>query len=79
MAQTVSACAGRCACQVMNGDQQKVPFSSPVKAVNNIEDWLCELLKKMQITMKVRCPRPAALIIMVPSTSLTDHRSRRRL
>lgn len=33
----------------MNGDQQKVTFSSPVKAVNNIEDWLCELLKKMQV------------------------------
>jgi dynein heavy chain len=29
-----------------------VVFSSPVKAVGNIEDWLCELLRKMQLTMK---------------------------
>jgi dynein heavy chain len=41
--------------EVMNGDQQKVPFTTPVKAAGNIEDWLCELLKKMQITMKDLC------------------------
>lgn len=29
-----------------------IPFSSPVKAQGNIEDWLSELLKKMQLTMK---------------------------
>lgn len=29
-----------------------VQFSTPVKAVGNIEDWLVELLKKMQLTMK---------------------------
>ena len=29
-----------------------VSFSSAVRAVGNIEDWLCELLKKMQLTMK---------------------------
>jgi len=29
-----------------------IPFSVPVKAVGNIEDWLCELLHKMQLTMK---------------------------
>ena len=32
-----------------------VPFCTPVRAVGNIEDWLCELLKKMQITMKDVC------------------------
>jgi dynein heavy chain len=29
-----------------------VMFSVPVRAVGNIEDWLCELLNKMQMTMK---------------------------
>ena len=29
-----------------------IPFSTAVKAVGNIEDWLCDLLKKMQFTMK---------------------------
>lgn len=29
-----------------------IPFSSAVRAVGNIEDWLCELLRKMQLTMK---------------------------
>ena len=29
-----------------------IPFSSVVKAQGNIEDWLSELLKKMQLTMK---------------------------
>ena len=40
----------------MHGDggmgHEVIPFSSPVKAVGNIEDWLCDLLKKMQLTMK---------------------------
>lgn len=40
----------------MHGDggqgHEIIPFSSAVKAVGNIEDWLCELLKKMQLTMK---------------------------
>ncbi len=29
-----------------------IPFSSPVKAVGNIEEWLCDILKRMQLTMK---------------------------
>lgn len=29
-----------------------IPFTSPVRAVGNIEDWLVELLHKMQLTMK---------------------------
>lgn len=29
-----------------------INFSTPVKAVGNIEDWLCSLLKHMQMTMK---------------------------
>jgi len=29
-----------------------IPFSSPVKAVGNIEDWLCDVLKRMQLTCK---------------------------
>lgn len=29
-----------------------IPFSTAVRAVGNIEDWLCELLRKMQLTMK---------------------------
>ena len=29
-----------------------IPFSVNVKAVGNIEDWLCDLLKQMQLTMK---------------------------
>jgi dynein heavy chain, axonemal len=40
----------------MHGDGGKghevVPFSTPVRAVGNIEDWLVELLRKMQQTMK---------------------------
>ena len=40
----------------MHGDGGKgheiVPFSTNVRAVGNIEDWLVELLKKMQLTMK---------------------------
>ena len=47
--------------EAMNGDDQKVPFSSSsacggtVRAVGNIEDWLADLLKKMQLTMKDLC------------------------
>lgn len=41
--------------EAMNGDQQKVAFSSQVKASGNLEDWLCDLLKKMQVTMKDHC------------------------
>lgn len=47
--------------EAMNGDDQKVSFSSssacggPVRAVGNIEDWLADLLKKMQLTMKDLC------------------------
>ncbi|RYG67614.1 hypothetical protein EON64_07065, partial [archaeon] len=29
-----------------------IPFTVAVKAIGNIEDWLCELLRKMQLTMK---------------------------
>lgn len=29
-----------------------IPFSTPVRAVGNIEDWLCDILKKMQLTCK---------------------------
>lgn len=29
-----------------------IPFSTAVRAQGNIEDWLCELLHKMQLTMK---------------------------
>jgi dynein heavy chain, axonemal len=40
----------------MHGDggegHEIIPFSTPVRAVGNIEDWLCELLKKQQLTMK---------------------------
>jgi dynein heavy chain len=40
----------------MHGDGGKgheiVPFSTNVRAVGNIEDWLVELLRKMQLTMK---------------------------
>ena len=40
----------------MHGDggqgHEIIPFSTPVKAVGNIEDWLVECLKKMQLTMK---------------------------
>jgi dynein heavy chain len=40
----------------MHGDggagHEIIPFSTPVKAVGNIEDWLVELLKKQQMTMK---------------------------
>ena len=47
--------------EAMNGDDQKVSFSSSpacggvVRAVGNIEDWLADLLKKMQLTMKDLC------------------------
>jgi dynein heavy chain len=29
-----------------------ISFCTPVKAVGNIEEWLCEVLKRMQLTMK---------------------------
>jgi len=29
-----------------------IPFSTPVKAVGNIEEWLCEVLHRMQLTTK---------------------------
>jgi len=29
-----------------------INFCTPVKAVGNIEDWLCDILKRMQLTMK---------------------------
>ena len=29
-----------------------VQFTTPVRAVGNIEDWLCDILKKMQLTCK---------------------------
>ena len=32
-----------------------IAFSTPVKAQGNIEDWLCDLQKKMQFTMKDIC------------------------
>jgi len=39
----------------IQSSEGEVPFSTPVKAVGNIEDWLSELLRKMQITMKDLC------------------------
>lgn len=40
----------------MHGDgdigHEIIPFSTPVKAQGNIEEWLLDLLKKMQFTMK---------------------------
>ena len=40
----------------MHGDggtgHEVIPFSTNVRAVGNIEEWLCELLRKMQLTMK---------------------------
>ncbi|CAM9244386.1 unnamed protein product [Chrysoparadoxa australica] len=39
----------------MNGQgagAESIPFSVAVKAQGNIEDWLCDLLYKMQLTMK---------------------------
>ena len=29
-----------------------IPFNTPVRAVGNIEDWLCDILKRMQLTCK---------------------------
>ncbi len=31
---------------------ESIPFSQPVKARGNIEDWLCDLLQSMQLSMK---------------------------
>jgi dynein heavy chain len=40
----------------MHGDggngHEVIQFSNSVRAVGNIEEWLCDLLKKMQLTMK---------------------------
>lgn len=41
--------------EAMYGDEQRVPFAQPVRAVGNIEDWLADLLKRMQLTMKDLC------------------------
>ena len=43
---------------------EQVPFSSNVKAVGNIEDWLASLLKGMQLTMKDICRQSAADIVV---------------
>lgn len=43
---------------------EQVPFSSPVKAVGNIEDWLASLLRGMQLTMKDICRQSAADIVV---------------
>ena len=31
---------------------ESIRFSTPVRAQGNIEDWLCDLLFKMQLTVK---------------------------
>lgn len=47
--------------EAINGDDQKVPIATSsacggmVRAVGNIEDWLADLLKKTQLTMKDLC------------------------
>ena len=55
----------------MHGDggqgHEIIPFSTPVKAVGNIEDWLVELLKKMQLTMKDLTRNAASELAMVAS------------
>eukprot|EP01040_Poterioochromonas_malhamensis_P004773 gene4773-5123_t len=62
----------------MHGDggngHEIIPFSTAVKAVGNIEDWLCELLKKMQLTMK-DLTRNAAADLNSLATDLSALRS----
>lgn len=45
-----------------------IPFSVPVKAVGNIEDWLVELMKKMQLTMKDISRNCASDLVQFSST-----------
>lgn len=42
-----------------------IAFSTPVRAVGNIEDWLCDILKRMQVTMKDICRNCAADVNVV--------------
>jgi len=44
-----------------------IPFIKPVKAVGNIEDWLCELLKLMQLTLKDLTRTAASQILQIGS------------
>ena len=37
------------------GAEERIGFATPVKAINNIEDWLSTLLLEMQKTMKLLC------------------------
>ncbi len=44
---------------------ESIPFSQPVKAQGNIEDWLCDLLQSMQLSMKNLTRSCAANILSV--------------
>ncbi|CAM9820421.1 unnamed protein product [Heterosigma akashiwo] len=46
----------------MNSSEGQTEFSSVVKAVGNIEDWLMDLLRKMQVTMKDLCRSAAGSV-----------------
>jgi dynein heavy chain len=37
------------------GSEERIPFKKPVRAINNIEDWLMDLLYEQQRTMKALC------------------------
>ena len=43
-----------------SGADERIPFKKPVKAINNIEDWLMDLLNEQQRTMKSLCRVRAA-------------------
>ena len=48
-------------------DHEIINFSIPVKAAGNIEDWLIELWKKMQLTMKDISRNAASDMVMLVS------------
>lgn len=53
--------------------EEKIGFRKVVKVAGNIEDWLMDVLKEMQRTMKVRCEE-AALEVAMASKDLSQLR-----
>jgi len=51
------------------------PFSSVVKAQGNIEDWLCDLLFNMQMTMKDMCRNSSADLSQLAGDNISGLRN----
>ena len=47
--------------------EERISFRKPVKVAGNIEDWLMDVLREMQRTMKVRCEEAAGEVFAASS------------